>query len=115
FPSIDTPVCALSVREFNKRVADSTQTVVLCVSKDLPFAHKQFCGAEGIEKVLSLSDFRNNGFAKAYGVEMMDGPLAGLLARAIVIIDPEGKIKYSELVPTIGQHPDYDKALEVFG
>ena len=111
FPSIDTSVCATSVREFNKRASNLKNAIVLCVSKDLPFAHKRFCGAEGIDKVLSLSDFRNKGFSKAYGVEMMDGPLAGLLARAVVVIDDQGKIKYTELVPTIGQEPDYTAAL----
>jgi len=111
FPSVDTGVCATSVREFNQRAANLSDTVVLCVSKDLPFAQKRFCGAEGIERVGMLSDFRNKGFAKSYGVELIDGPLAGLLARAIVIIDKEGKVKYTELVPSIGQEPNYDAAL----
>ncbi len=111
FPSIDTGVCATSVREFNKRAADLKDTVVLCVSKDLPFAHKRFCGTEGIENVVSLSDFRNKGFSKEYGVEMTDGGLAGLDARAIVVADKEGKVVYTELVPAIGQEPDYDAAI----
>lgn len=111
FPSVDTSTCAASVREFNKRAASASNTVVLCVSKDLPFAMKRFCGAEGIEHVLLASDFRNRGFSKNYGVELADGAFAGLLARAIVVIDPQGKIKYTELVPQIGDEPDYDSSL----
>jgi thiol peroxidase len=111
FPSIDTGVCAASVREFNKRASGLKNTVVLCVSKDLPFAMKRFCGAEGINNVITASDFRNRGFAKAYGVEMVDGALAGLLARAVVVIDEQGQIKYTQLVPVIGQEPDYNAAL----
>ena len=111
FPSVDTGVCATSVREFNKRAADLSDTVVICVSKDLPFAFKRFCGAEGISNVVTLSDFRGRGFAKSYGVEMSDGALAGLFARAIVIIGKDGKVKYTELVPAIGQEPNYDAAL----
>ncbi len=110
FPSIDTRVCAESMREFNKRVAALNNTVVLCISKDLPFAMKRFCGSEGIDKVITLSDFRNKGFSKTYGVEMIDGDLAGLFARAIVVIADDGKVKYTELVPSIGQAPDYDAA-----
>jgi thiol peroxidase len=112
FPSIDTSVCATSVREFNKRAASVDNTVVLCIAKDLPFAFKRFCGAEGIDKVVTLSDFRNKGFSKSYGVEMTDGRMAGLHARCIVVIDPKGKIKYTELVPAIGQEPNYDAALK---
>ncbi len=111
FPSIDTGVCAASVREFNKRASGLKDTVVLCISRDLPFAMKRFCGAEGIDKVITASDFRNRGFAKAYGVEMVDGALAGLLARAVVVIDENGQVKYTQLVPAIGQEPDYDAAL----
>lgn len=111
FPSVDTSTCAASVREFNKRAASVSNTVVLCVSKDLPFAMKRFCGAEGIEHVMLASDFRNRGFSKNYGVELTDGAFAGLLARAIVVIDPQGKIKYTELVPQIGEEPDYDSVL----
>jgi thioredoxin-dependent peroxiredoxin len=113
FPSIDTGVCATSVREFNKRASSLNDTVVLCISKDLPFAFKRFCGAEGINNVVTLSDFRNKGFSRDYGVEMVDGGMAGLDARAIVVIDNEGKIKYNELVETIGQEPNYDAALQV--
>lgn len=111
FPSIDTRVCAISVREFNKRATSLNGTIVLCVSKDLPFAMKRFCGAEGIDKVVTLSDFRNKEFTKAYGVEMLDGRMAGLMARAIVVIDKNGNVKYNELVPVIGQEPNYDAAL----
>ncbi len=111
FPSVDTRVCATSVREFNKRASAYNDTVVLCVSKDLPFAFKRFCGAEGITNVVTLSDFRNLGFSKDYGVEMVDGGMVGLDARAIVVIDRQGRIKYTELVPVIGQEPDYETAL----
>lgn len=112
FPSIDTRVCAMSVREFNKRAAELPDTTVLCISKDLPFAFKRFCGAEGITNVETLSDFRDRSFAKNYGVEMTDGGMAGLMARAVVVIDKQGKVKYTELVPVIGQEPDYDAALK---
>lgn len=111
FPSIDTGVCATSVREFNKRAASLTDTSVLCISKDLPFAMKRFCGAEGISNVLTATDFRSRGFSKDYGVELVDGNFAGLCARAVVVIDKQGKIKYTELVPAIGQEPNYDAAL----
>lgn len=112
FPSIDTGVCAASVREFNKRATALSDTVVLSVSKDLPFALKRFCGAEGINNVVLSSDFRSKEFAAQYGVEMIDGALTGLLARAIVVIDKEGKVKYTELVPSIGEEPNYDAALK---
>jgi thioredoxin-dependent peroxiredoxin len=111
FPSIDTSVCATSVREFNKRAADIENTVILSVSKDLPFAFKRFCGAEGIDKVVPLSDFRDKGFSKNYGIELLDGRFEGLHARAIVVIAPDGKVKYTELVPAIGQEPNYEAAL----
>lgn len=112
FPSIDTRVCAMSVREFNKRAYSLDNTVVLCISKDLPFAMRRFCGAEGLDKVITLSDFRNKGFSKAYGIEMLDGGMMGLLARAVVVVETDGKVKYTELVPVIGQEPDYDAALK---
>jgi len=112
FPSIETKVCSTSVREFNKRIASSPNAVVLCISKDLPFAMKRFCGAEGIDKAITLSDFRNLGFGKNYGVDLADGGFTGLFARAVVVIDPSGKVKYTELVPVIGQEPDYDSALK---
>lgn len=111
FPSVDTSTCATSVREFNKRVASIDNTVVLCISKDLPFAQKRFCGAEGIDRALTLSDFRGRGFGKAYGVELLDGGFAGLFARAVVVIDSAGKVQYTELVPQIGQEPNYEAAL----
>lgn len=112
FPSIDTRVCPMSVREFNKRIAAYPNAVVLCIAKDLPFAMKRFCGAEGIDKAITLSDFRNYGFGKTYGVELIDGGFKGLLARAVVVIDPAGIVKYTEMVPVIGQEPDYDSALK---
>lgn len=112
FPSLDTGVCAASVRKFNKAAAGLADTVVLAISKDLPFAHARFCTVEGIENVVPLSDFRASDFDQKYGVLMADGPLKGLLARAVVVIDREGKIIYTELVPEITQEPDYEKALE---
>lgn len=111
FPSLDTGVCAASVRRFNKEAAGLKDTVVLAISKDLPFAAARFCAAEGIENVVSLSDFRFSDFDESYGVRMADGPLAGLLARAVVVIRKDGKVAYTELVPEITQEPDYDKAL----
>jgi thiol peroxidase len=110
FPSVNTGVCAASVRTFNKDAAGLDNTVVLCISKDLPFAQKQFCAAEGIENVVMLSDFRTD-FGHEYGVQMADGPMRGLLSRAVIVIDPGGKIVYEEQVPEIGQEPDYGKAL----
>lgn len=112
FPSLDTGVCATSVRKFNKLAASLPDTVVVAVSKDLPFAQGRFCTTEGIENLVAASDFRGAGFDKSYGVLMADGPLAGLLARAVVVIDKKGKVVYTELVPEITQEPDYDKAVE---
>lgn len=112
FPSVDTGVCAASVREFNKRVAEMDNTVVLCIAKDLPFAMKRFCGAEGIDRAITLSDFRSRGFGKAYGVELTDTAFAGLFARAVVVLDPAGKVKHTELVPQIGEEPNYEAALK---
>ncbi len=112
FPSVDTTTCAMSVREFNKRAAAIDNTVILCISKDLPFAQKRFCGAEGIDRAITLSDFRNRGFGNAYGVELLDGAFAGLFARAVVVIDAAGKVKYTELVPQIGEEPNYEAALK---
>lgn len=112
FPSLDTKVCAMSVRQFNSSAASLPDTVIIAVSKDLPFAHERFCTTNGIENVISASDFRNLGFAEDYGVEMKDGALAGLLARAVVVIDKDGRVAYTELVPEISQEPDYDKAIE---
>jgi thiol peroxidase len=110
FPSIDTPTCATSVRTFNERAAGLDDTVVLCVSADLPFAAGRFCGAEGIENVQTGSTFRSS-FGDDYGVTLTDGPLAGVLARAVVVVGPDGTVKHTELVPEIGQEPDYDAAL----
>jgi thiol peroxidase len=112
FPSVDTRTCAASVREFNKLATSLDNTVVLCVSKDLPFAQKRFAGAEGIDNVITLSDFRSRGFGKAYGVELVDGNFAGLFARAVVVIDPHGTVKYTQLVPLIGEEPNYEAALK---
>ena len=111
FPSLDTGVCATSVRKFNKLAASLPDTVVVAVSKDLPFAHARFCTTEGIENVIPASDFRASGFDAAYGVGMADGPLRGLLARAVVVIDPAGRVVYSELVPEITEEPDYERAV----
>lgn len=113
FPSVDTGVCATSVRTFNKQASSLENAVVLCISRDLPFAQKRFCGAEGIENVIMLSDFRDGSFGKNYGVEMTDGKLAGLHARAIVVLDENNNVLHSELVPEIAQEPDYDAALAV--
>ncbi len=111
FPSINTGICAESVRKFNEEASKLDNTVILCISKDLPFAQSQFCGAEGIQNVEMLSDFRTD-FGHAYGVQMEGGPLRGLLSRAVIVVDAEGKVTYTEQVPEIGQEPDYDKALQ---
>ena len=114
FPSLDTGVCAMSVRRFNQMASELPNTTVLCISKDLPFAQSRFCAVEGIENVVPLSDFRNNSsFGEAYGVLMKDGPLQGLLARAVVVINPQGEVVYSELVPEITQEPNYEAVLKV--
>lgn len=113
FPSVDTSVCAASVRRFNAEAILQKDTVVLCISADLPFAHKRFCEADGLDNVIPLSVFRSPSFGLDYGVTITTGPLAGLLARAIVIINPDGKVIYTEQVPEIGQEPDYHKALSV--
>ena len=111
FPSIDTPVCALSVRRFNTEAGKRDNTVVLCISADLPFAQKRFCGAEGLENVITQSTFRNQGFGNDYGVVMTNGPLKGLMSRAVVVIDADGVVKYTEQVSELTQEPDYDAAL----
>lgn len=111
FPSIDTPTCAASVRAFNQKAASLDNAVVLCVSIDLPFAQSRFCGAEGIENVETASTFRST-FGTDYGVTLADSVLAGLLARAVVIIDESGSVIYTELVPEIADEPNYDAALE---
>ena len=110
FPSVDTGVCAASVRNFNKEAAGLQNTAVLCISKDLPFAQGRFCGAEGIENVTMLSDFRGR-FGEEYGLQMTDGPLNGLHSRAVIVVNPEGKIVYHEQVPEITQEPNYEAAL----
>jgi thiol peroxidase len=110
FPSIDTPTCATSVRQFNERAAGLDETVVVCVSADLPFAQNRFCGAEGIENVKVGSTFRSD-FGSDYGVTLTDGKLQGVLARAVVVIGPDGTVKHTELVSEIAQEPDYDAAL----
>ncbi len=112
FPSLDTSTCATSVRTFNQRANELPDTVILCVSADLPFAQKRFCGAEGLEQVVPVSDFRNKTFGGDYGVTILDGALKGLLARAVVTLDENGKVIYTELVPEIGSEPDYDAALK---
>ncbi|WP_448874105.1 thiol peroxidase [Desulfobulbus propionicus] len=111
FPSIDTSVCAASVRRFNKMAGETDNTVVLCISADLPFAHSRFCETDGLKNVEPLSVFRSPAFGRDYGVTITSGPLAGLLSRAIVIIDPEGKVIHTEQVPEITQEPDYEAAL----
>lgn len=110
FPSIDTGVCATSVRTFNKLAATLENTQVICVSQDLPFAQARFCGAEGIENVTVASGFRSD-FGTDYGVKFVDGPFAGLLARAVVVVDETGTVTHVEMVPVIGQEPDYDAAI----
>lgn len=110
FPSVNTGVCSKSVRKFNEDAAGLQNTTVLCISKDLPFAQKQFCGAEGIDHVVMLSDFRTD-FGNNYGVQIADGPMRGLLSRAVIVVDPNGKIVYEQQVPEIGQEPDYAAAI----
>lgn len=110
YPSVDTGVCAASTRKFNEIASSNANVVVLCVSADLPFAHSRFCGAEGLENVVSLSDFRNKDFGSAYGVTITTGVLAGLMSRAIVVIK-DGNVVYTEQVPEIAQEPNYDAAL----
>ena len=113
FPSLDTPTCAASVRKFNARANEKPNTAILCVSADLPFAQKRFCGAEGLDNVVPVSNFRSPEFGQAYGVTVVDGPLKGLLARAVVVVDAAGKVLHAELVPEITQEPDYNAALDV--
>jgi thiol peroxidase len=112
FPSLDTSVCATSVRKFNAEVSKLENTVVLCISKDLPFAHSRFCTTEGLNNVIPASEFRDNAFSDAYKVRIIDGPLAGLHARAVVVINEDGDIVYTELVPEIAQEPDYNSAVK---
>ncbi|NWJ51219.1 MAG: thiol peroxidase [Bacteroidetes bacterium] len=112
FPSLDTSVCATSVRKFNAEVSKLANTVVLCVSKDLPFAHSRFCTTEGLSNVVPVSEFRDNAFSDAYNVRIIDGPLAGLHSRAVVVINEDGNIAYTEQIPEIAQEPDYDSAVK---
>lgn len=114
FPSVDTSVCATSVRTFNKKAAGREGVVVLNVSKDLPFALKRFCGAEGLEGVEALSAFRSD-FADTFGLTMLDGPLKGLCSRCVVVLDESDNVLYAEQVPEIGQEPGYDQALAALG
>ncbi len=112
YPSIDTGVCAMSTTKFNQEAANLDNTRIICVSKDLPFALNRYCEAEGIDNLDNLTNFRDGGdFGKNYGVEIVDGAFAGLNARAIVVVDEEGIVKYTELVPEVGQEPNYEKAL----
>jgi thiol peroxidase len=111
FPSVDTPTCAMSVRKFNEQAGALTNAVVLCISADLPFAQKRFCGAEGLANVINLSSMRGKSFLDDYGVAISSGPLAGLAARAVVVLDENDKVVHSELVSEIGSEPDYAAAL----
>lgn len=111
FPSLDTSTCAASVRKFNKEAANLPNTVILAISADLPFAAGRFCTTEGIENVIHLSVFRDASFAKDYGVLLVDGPLKGLLARSVVVLNPEGKVVYTELVAETTNEPNYDSAI----
>ncbi|NIF19726.1 thiol peroxidase [Pantoea sp. Cy-639] len=113
FPSVDTPTCATSVRKFNAQANDLANTVVLCISADLPFAQARFCGAEGLDNVKNLSTLRGREFLEHYGVAIADGPLAGLAARAVVVLDEHDKVLHSELVAEIANEPNYDAALAV--
>lgn len=111
FPSVDTGTCAASVKRFNEEASKLDNTTVLCVSRDLPFAQKRFCGAEGLDNVVSASDFRNGSFGTTYGVQIEDGPLQGLLARSVVVIDENGQVTYNQQVAETVDEPDYDSAL----
>ncbi|PKV50575.1 thiol peroxidase, atypical 2-Cys peroxiredoxin [Aquimarina sp. MAR_2010_214] len=113
FPSVDTGICAASVRAFNKEASNLSNTKVLCVSRDLPFAQGRFCGAEGLENVINHSDFKTGEFGKNYGLEIVDGPLQGLHSRAVIVLDENGTVLYTEQVPEIVQEPDYSAALAI--
>ena len=112
FPSIDTPTCATSVRKFNQEASKLSDVVVLCVSMDLPFAQSRFCGAEGLDKVLPVSGFRHHEFGQRYGLTIIDGVLKGLLGRAIVVINAQGQVVYTQLVSEVANEPDYAAALK---
>ena len=111
FPSIDTGTCATSVRTFNAKASALENTKVLCISRDLPFAQKRFCGAEGLENVVNLSDFKEGSFGKNYGLEIVDGPLAGLHSRVVIVLDENGVVKHAEQVGEIADEPNYEAAL----
>ncbi len=113
FPSIDTGTCASSVRTFNKKASEFENTNVLCISRDLPFAQKRFCGAEGLENVVNLSDFKDGSFGKTNGLEITDGPLEGLHSRAVIVVDENGTVVYTEQVGEIADEPNYDAAIAV--
>jgi thiol peroxidase len=113
FPSVDTGTCATSVREFNKKASELENTIVVCVSKDLPFAFSRFCGAEGIENVWVASDFRTGDFGKNYGLEILDGPLAGLHSRCVVVLNPKGEVIYTEQVGEIVDEPNYQGVVNI--
>jgi thiol peroxidase len=113
FPSLDTPVCADSVRTFNERATEPSDTVVLCVSMDLPFAHQRFCGTQGLDRVVPASAFRTREFGEWMGLRIEDGPLQGLLARAIIALDENGTVVHTQLVPEITQEPDYELAIAI--
>ena len=115
FPSIDTPTCATSVRKFNQSASALNNTVVLCISADLPFAQNRFCGAEGLNNVLTLSTLRGRTFLEDYGVALQSGPLAGLAARAVLVLDGDNRVIYSELVSEIKHEPNYEAALAALG
>ncbi|HSN64723.1 MAG: thiol peroxidase [Azonexus sp.] len=115
FPSIDTPTCATSVRKFNERASAAPNTVILCISADLPFAQSRFCGAEGLDNVLTLSTMRGRDFLEAYGVAVTTGPLTGVAARAVVVLDENNRVLYSEMVGEIANEPNYDAALAALG
>jgi thiol peroxidase len=111
FPSIDTGTCATSVRTFNAKASTLANTKVLCISRDLPFAQKRFCGAEGLENVINLSDFNTGSFGKTYGLEITDSVLAGLHSRVVIVLDENGVVKYAEQVPEIADEPNYESAI----
>ena len=113
FPSIDTGVCATSVRKFNESASTLENTTVLCISRDLPFAQNRFCGAEGLENVVNLSDFKEGSFGKTNGLEIVDGPLAGLHSRSVIVVDEKGTVIYTEQVDDIKNEPNYEAALAV--
>jgi thiol peroxidase len=113
FPSVDTGTCATSVRTFNEKASNLENTKVLCISRDLPFAQKRFCGAEGLENVINLSDFRDGSFGKDYGLEISEGIFCGLLSRVVIVVDVNGNVIYTEQVAEIADEPNYDAALAV--